>query len=76
MLEKLFIAPSVMSLLITGLLLLIIFILVITHFRQICKLDLYKILTLLAIITIAIGNHGLLHSSAEINYNFNPYKWF
>lgn len=76
MLEDILISPSVMSLVITGLLLLVIFILIIKNFRQVMKLELYKLLSLLAIITIAIGNHGLLHSSAEINYNFNPYKWF
>jgi|LauGreDrversion4_2_1035121.scaffolds.fasta_scaffold304479_1 hypothetical protein len=76
MLENILISPSVMSLVTTGLLLLVIIILIITNFRQILKLELYKLLTLIAIITVAFGIHGLLHSSAEINYNFNPYKWF
>ncbi len=70
-----FIAPSVTSLIITGLFLMVIFIIFIKNFKKIMNLNYYPLLILLSTITIAIGIHGILHSSAEINYKFNPYNW-
>ena len=66
--------PSINSLIVTGLLIMVIFIIFIKNFKSIIKLNYYQLLVLLSIITIAIGIHGLLHSSAEINYNFNPFR--
>ena len=76
MLSKYLIAPSFHSLFITGLLLFIIFLLFITHFRQIIRLPFYQKILLLSTIAIAIGVHGLIHLGLESIYNFNPYKWF
>ena len=59
--------PSFYSLLITGVLLLVIFFMVIKHFNQLLQLDIYKKISLLCVITIAVGNHGLLHALFEPN---------
>lgn len=75
MLSQLLIAPSVTSLLITGLFLLFMFIIFIINFRKIVNLNYYQLLVLLSALTTAIGVHGLLHSAAEVNHNFNTYEW-
>ncbi len=59
--------PSFYSLLVTGVILLIIFFMVIKHFNQLLQLDIYKKISLLCVITIAVGNHGLLHALFEPN---------
>jgi len=69
------ITPSLNSLFITGFLILLTTIIIITNFSKIFKLDYYKKIILLCLLVITFGIHGLLHSSAEINYNFNPYKY-
>jgi hypothetical protein len=76
MLSDTLIAPSLNSLFITGMLLLVIFILVITNFNQLLKYRLYEKITILSLIVIAIGIHGLIHLGVETEYGFNPYKWF
>jgi len=69
------ITPSINSLFITGVLILLLIIIIITNFSKLIKLDYYKQILLLCLLVISFGIHGLLHSSAEINYNFNPYKY-
>jgi len=76
MLSNILIAPSLNSLFFTGMLLIILFILVITNFNQLIKYRLYEKITILCLIIIAIGSHGLIHLGVEQQYGFNPYKWF
>jgi hypothetical protein len=76
MLSDTLIAPSLNSLFITGMLLLVIFVLVITNFNQLLKYSLYEKMTILSLLVIAIGTHGLIHLGVESEYGFNPYKWF
>jgi len=76
MLSEILIAPSLNSLFITGMLLLVIFFLVITNFNQLLKYTLYEKITILCLLVIAIGIHGLIHLGVEEEYDFNPYKWF
>jgi hypothetical protein len=76
MLSNILIAPSLNSLFFTGMLLIIIFILVITNFKELMKYRLYEKITILSLIIIAIGTHGLIHLGVEQQYGFNPYKWF
>ena len=76
MLSNIFIAPSLNSLFITGFLILFIFIIFITNYKQFNKLDYYRKITILSLITIAIGVHGLIHLGTEAVYGFNPYRWF
>jgi hypothetical protein len=75
MLSNILIAPSLNSLFITGMLLLFIFILVITNFKQLMNFRLYDKITILCFISIAIGTHGLIHLGVEKQYGFNPYNW-
>jgi len=76
MLSDILIAPSVMSLAITGLLLLCVFIIVIKNFTELKSLNLFRKILLLCLFAIAIGSHGLIHLGVEKEYNLNPYKWF
>lgn len=69
-------APSFNTLIVTGLLMLLILGVIINNYKLFMSLDIYRKLNLLALITIAIGVHGLLHLGLEVNYGFNPYNWF
>ena len=75
MLSDYLIAPSLNSLFVTGLILLFILVIIIKNFKEISKFTTYQKLSLLCILTIAIGSHGLIHLGVEKQYNFNPYKW-
>jgi len=68
-------APSMNALFLTGLLILFIFVLVFMHIKDIMKIDYYKKIVLLCVLTVAIGIHGVLHLGSEVVYGFNPYKW-
>ena len=75
MLSDYLIAPSLNSLFVTGLILLFILVIIIKNFKEISKFTTYQKLSLLCILTIAIGSHGLIHLGVEKQYNFNPYNW-
>lgn len=64
--------PSYYALVLTGFLLLIIFITTIKNFKQIKTQTPISLITILAVITIALGVHGLLHLGLEYVYNYNP----
>ena len=70
------IAPSFFSLVFTGTLVLFIFVLFLTNFKSIMSLNYYQKLTLLSLITIAIGIHGIIHLGVEHIYGFNPLRAF
>jgi hypothetical protein len=70
------IAPSMNGLLFTGMLLLSILIIFIKNYRQFLKLNYYQQITLLSLLTLAIGIHSILHLGSEVFYGFNPYKLF
>ena len=76
MLADYLIAPSLNSLVFTGIFILFIFIIFIKNFKKILKLPYYNKLSLLSMLTVAVGMHGLIHLGVETNYGFNPYKWF
>jgi hypothetical protein len=76
MLSDILIAPSLNSLFVSGFLLLFIFFIFVTNFQQFKRLDFYRKLTILSLITIAISAHGLIHLGVESVYEFNPYHWF
>lgn len=57
--------PSFYSLAITGILIFLITILIIVNFKKILKLDFYKQISMIAVIAITVGNHGLLHALFE-----------
>ena len=76
MLYTYLISPSLNSLFVTGLLLLSIFIIFVKNYTRITNLNFYQKIILLSILTIAVGIHGLIHLGVEVQYNFNPYRWF
>jgi hypothetical protein len=76
MLSDYLIAPSLNSLFVTGLLLLMILIIVVRNFNDVKKFTTFQKISILCILTIAIGSHGLIHLGVEKQYGFNPYKWF
>ena len=76
MLSDFIFAPSMNSLLFTGLILLVVVIIFLMNFNSFRRLNYYKQLTLLCLMISAFGIHGLLHLGLETNYGFNPYNWF
>lgn len=75
MLSNILIAPSLNSLFVTGIFILFILVIFITNYKQMINLDFYRKITLLSLITIAFGVHGLIHLGVETAYGFNPYRW-
>lgn len=76
MLVDYLIAPSLNSLLFTGIIILTVFFIFFRNFRLFLKLSYYDKLILLCTMSIAIGMHGMVHLGVETNYGFNPYSWF
>ncbi len=70
--NKVYLAPSFYGHIINGILLLIGLILLCKNYSNIIKLEPYKILCLVLLLSIAFGIHGILHLGLEKNYNFNP----
>jgi hypothetical protein len=68
-------APSLNSLFVTGFIMLFIFYLIFINFNQLIRLDYYRKIQILCLISIAFGIHGLIHLGMENVYGFNPYKW-
>ncbi len=68
--------PSINSLYVTGLLMFVIAVLVVSNYNQLMRLDFYRKLNMLSLIAIAIGVHGLIHLGVESVYRFNPFKYF
>ena len=75
MLSEFLIAPSLNSLFVTGFLIFIILVLFIIHYKQFNRLEYYRKITILSLLTIAFGIHGLIHLGVEMNYGFNPYRF-
>lgn len=67
-----FTKPSFWGLTMTGLLMLIIIIVVVQNIRELKKLDAYKMIVILCLISLAIGVHSLIHLGLEYIYNYNP----
>lgn len=76
MLSNILIAPSLNSLFFTGFMILVILVIFFTNYNKFIRLDYYHKITILSLITITIGIHGLIHLGVEQNYGFNPYRWF
>jgi len=67
--------PSFNALIVTGFLMLLTLILIVSNYKLVLNLDFYRKLNLLLLLTIAAGVHGLIHLGLEVNYGFNPYNW-
>ncbi len=71
-----FYIPSVMAHAMNGILLLVALIITVQNFSKVRGLDIYRILVLVLLFTIAISVHGISHLGLEKAYDFNPVKWF
>ena len=74
--EKMFTLPSVMAHTLNGGLLLLGGLLIALNFSFIRRLPALQLITLILILSIAVGVHGLSHSRLESVYGYNPLKFF
>jgi hypothetical protein len=75
MLSNILFAPSFNSLFVTGFLILFILIILVPNYKQFMRLDHYRKIAILSLISIAFGVHGLIHLGVESVYGFNPYRF-
>lgn len=71
-----FTTPSVMAHTLNGGLLLVAGILAVINYRVIVRLPVLQMITLVLILSIAVGVHGLSHSRLESAYGYNPLRLF
>ena len=73
---KFFTLPSVMAHTLNGGLLIVALILAVVNYRVIRRLPLLQMITLVLILSIAVGVHGLSHTGLESAYGYNPLRLF
>jgi len=71
-----FTLPSVMAHMLNGGLLLLGGLLIALNFSFIRRLPALQLITLVLILSIAVGVHGLSHAGLESAYGYNPLKFF
>jgi hypothetical protein len=64
--------PSFYAHSLNGLLVFISVVIIILNFTIFKNLDIYKRITILLLVSIAIGIHGISHLGLEYVYNFDP----
>jgi len=74
--EKLFTIPSIRAHTLNGGLLLLGGLLIALDFSFIRRLPALQLITLVLILSIAVGVHGLSHIGVESAYGYNPLKIF
>ena len=74
--EKFFTVPSIMTHTLNGGLLLLGGLLIAMNFSFIRRLPALQLITLVLILSIAVGVHGLSHAGLESAYGYNPIKIF
>ena len=74
--EKYFTVPSIMAHSLNGGLLLLGGLLIALNFSFIRRLPTLQLITLVLILSIAVGVHGLSHAGLESAYGYNPLKIF
>lgn len=74
--EKFFTVPSIMTHTLNGGLLLLGGLLIAMNFSFIRRLPALQLITLVLILSIAVGVHGLSHAGLESAYGYNPLKIF
>lgn len=74
--EKYFTVPSIMAHTLNGGLLMVAVVLVALNFTFIRRLPALQLITLVLILSIAVGVHGLSHVGVESAYGYNPFKIF
>lgn len=70
---QLFTIPSFYAHALNGFLLLLAVVLILQYQSQITKMDLYKKLCIVLLLSIAVGIHGQTHLGLELGYQYNPF---
>ncbi len=68
--------PSILAHFTNGFFLFLSVLLLYYNFSKIKKMDPYKLIMLILLISIAVGVHGLSHLGLEVYYGYNPIKSF
>lgn len=71
-----FTLPSVMAHTLNGGLLIVALVLAVMNYRVVSRLPVLQMITLVLILSIAVGVHGLSHSGLESAYGYNPLRLF
>ena len=71
-----FLAPSVIAHMMNGGLLALAIVLAILNYPIFSRLPVLQMITLILILSIAVGVHGLSHARLEQAYGYNPLKIF
>jgi hypothetical protein len=71
-----FTLPSVMAHTLNGGLLIVALVLAAVNYRVIRRLPILQMITLILILSIAVGVHGLSHGGLESAYGYNPLRLF
>ena len=69
--NNVFMNPSLYAHMLNGLLLLVSVIVIYKNYRKIIKLDYYKLLILILLVSLVVGVHGLSHLGLEYIYGLN-----
>jgi hypothetical protein len=70
--NKVYLAPSLYSHILNGILLLFAFIILYKNYSKIRNVEPYKLIILILFFSLGVGIHGLSHLGMEPKYNFNP----
>jgi len=73
---KFFTLPSVLAHTLNGGLLIAALVLAVMNYRVIRNLPALQMITLVLILSIAVGVHGLSHAGLESAYGYNPLRLF
>ena len=71
-----FTLPSVMAHTLNGGLMILALVLAVLNYRVISRLPVIQMITLVLILSIAVGVHGISHAGLESAYGYNPLKIF
>ena len=66
--------PSIIVHLFSGAVLVISVIAILFYFSKIQSFDIYRMLVLLLLLSVAIGTHGISHVLLEKEYNYDPFN--
>lgn len=64
--------PSFYSHIMNGVLLFITFIFLYKNYSKIIRIEPYKLISLILLLSISVGIHGLSHLALEKGYDYNP----
>jgi hypothetical protein len=73
---KFFTLPSVLAHTLNGGLLIVALVLAALNYRVLRNLPVLQMITLVLILSIAVGVHGLSHAGLESAYGYNPLRLF